>query len=25
VTAEAFARLLREGRKLAVPEGQVAD
>jgi len=25
VTAEAFARLLREGRKLAVPVGQVAD
>ena len=25
VTAEAFARLLREGRKLAVHEGQVAD
>jgi len=25
VTADAFARLLKEGRKLAVPEGQVAD
>ena len=25
VTADAFARLLREGRRLAVPEGQVAD